>query len=472
MLPGPQKAIYPTLRLAIGRRGEGRPEKLEHFIITRQDDEQPNRYVIDKALQTLLCEAVGQDRPKWVPAVFTQPTVERAVRTELALYQGGRAVCRCGQFVLKPPELYKEQGLPDPDFDEYGDTSIGYYHGIARREYWREVDGALRCVRQENLACDPHVCPFAQPANNSREYMEAYARFLGGTPTASQLRNGTRLCKPKVTAVVIAPWIKDDWPFVKVSSSAWGTARALPTALQLINERAGVLAGLPIRLTLNWRQSRTPKGIQKVQYIAALPPVSWDELPRVARELVQPRLATAEAARQADALLQGELKALPPNQAFQQEFHPDAPVEVPSAEARLQELADKAGWTPGQLEARLAACKGDAEAIGELEKELEGAVFDGAVDAEPLVGAPGEPTARPLIGTAEGEKLRRRFLALIEAGKVAREDAAAQVKAVFEECNVSATTDNWALLSPEAAGKLQHIIDVAEGREPPQETLL
>jgi len=470
MLPGPQYALYPALRLAIGSRDErGLPRKDGFFTVRRLDEGSSNRYVIDERLQALLREVTGEEQPKRVPVVFLSNDVEQNVRSRLALYQGGRPACSCGQFVLKEKSLLHEQGIPQAQPDEFGTFPTSHYQGIAERNWWVREGERVELRGTESVPCDPATCPFAQPAADTPEFRRAHQALFGRQPSAAVLRHSVRLCRPQVVATVLLPWVETEVPWARYTSTAWGTYRALFTSLRNIaNATGGLIAGLEVEFVLQHRPAQTPQGLQRVPYVTVEPQVAWSRVAKQAREAVALREQNIRAVR----LLEAGLDNVREGRAFQGEFHPrtDATdLAIPTETERLRALAEAAGWTQGQLEARLARCA-SAEDRQALLAELEGLTrFDGPIDAhnvrDAAAAGEGDASGEVIEGEVEPEDddgdLYAELAGLIRDGLAEKDAVADFVRPLLAEAGLRYTADGIRSAPPEVAAQIRDFIRLA-----------
>jgi len=354
------------------------------YITIRYYSRDKEVWVVHRELQARLEEIAGE-KPTWCPVISPYNEIEQAVFTELAAWgAGNRNVCRCGKWLPKSRETCLAQGLPYPPAEGWENAGPEYYVGVATRTRWRKGERDYPYPAERfKLTCDPLTCAFAQgrwDKQGRAEYRDAY----GGWPSKATVENNLKLCHIHCVVPLLLPFVEDQSPRAVFLTSSWYSAAGLARSWENIRDLAGgIIAGLPLKLVLEFPKLPTPRGMQHLGIVHFDPGVPWRDLPALGEARARALRDSVEAQRE----LAGHLKMLDGlveeveaeyTDAFVREHNLPVGEEVGVTdfmEERFRRLAAAAGWTEPAIAAVLDSA--DAEELLQQVRALEEAAAGG-----------------------------------------------------------------------------------------------
>jgi len=367
-LPGANRgAVFATHKISIGevvQKGDKTyPRAMDYFTV-RYYDNARDLWLVNETMQERLRELTGQEKPQFVPVLSPYNSVEQAVFTELAAWaSGGRNVCRCGRFAMKTAATCEEQGLRWPPAQGVENAGDEYYCGTAVRTIWRpNAQGFPEPVEKRTLTCDPHTCPF-RTGNWNHEGRAVYKDVYGKWPSKPTVENSQVLCHPHCVVKLLLPWVGDESPRAKFTTPSWYSALSLTRTWSEIRDMAGgMIAGIPLKLVVQFPRIMTPRGMQNLPIVHFEPAVPWRDLPVLGeakaaalKESVSAQLTMTAHQKMLDGIVEEDEAAHVA--AFLRE-HEVATGETGSIadfmEERFRAVAAAAGWTAPAIDSFVA----------------------------------------------------------------------------------------------------------------------
>jgi len=405
-LPGRRGPVLSTWKVSIGeRKSKTAPPRAMDYITIRYYDRAKEVWVVHPDLQARLCEITGSEKPQWCPVISPYGELERAVFTELAAWgSNNRNVCRCGRWVQKSRETCEQQGLPYPPAGGWENAGPAYFVGTATRTRWRQGPPPHHYpvpLEKVQVPCDPHTCAFAQGRWDHAgrvEYRDAY----GAWPSEKVVEEGRKLCGIHCVVPLLLPFVEDESPRAFYSTPSWYSSAGLMRSWAEIRDMAGgVIAGLPLKLVLEFPRLRTPMGMQHLGVVHFEPGVPWRELPalgeakaRALRESVEAQRELASHLKMLDGVVE-ETEA-EYTDAFVGEHDLAAGGEPSIAdfmEERFRAVASEAGWTGAAIDSFVAEASAEelVRQIAAMEGEEEATDAEFSEEPEADGGAQDEP---------------------------------------------------------------------------------
>lgn len=176
------------------------------------------------------------------PVVLMSNDPAKIFQMSRQVWRSHAIVCECSEWALKDRAQCKAEGLPypceDPDDERYyiGTCTYHEYRQERRKKGDREWTVNIPTGTEQRV-CNPSKCPH------------------------SQGQNGKAACKPTTDVqLMLGPWGGSE-PAV-VHSTAWATARRLPSSLALVMREVQAIAGVSIDLVLQYTEPRrNPDGL-------------------------------------------------------------------------------------------------------------------------------------------------------------------------------------------------------------------
>ena len=353
------------VKISVGFRGEkGLPSKDDKITLRRVNRNSGN-WETDMDLDGALRKFLGDEKPTRVPVELPFNDCDKNLFRELAAFKGGgHRLCHCGRFVLKGTDQFMTEGLPPLALNEFGEAGREYYAGIARRQRLDETGSLLK---QEKLLCNWAECPYAQDCSY-HDYMKLYGRKPTQKMAETIKDHALIVCKPHIVLTVrIANEAVGGYVLAFASTTSWASGMELyHWMLGVKNASGGQLAGIPLWLKFDWRQTRllSGKSYWNPCWSLEVRGIDWNDLPKLGATMAGQQLQSAETAAQ----LAGRMQALPEGRALVREFHPelDGQDSTPQTwEEKLDYLLSSVmDWPENQVQDAIKHCEehGDWEA--------------------------------------------------------------------------------------------------------------
>jgi len=425
MLPQGQRHPVPSWKVSIGEWAGTHPAKDDKFTVRERTKlgrgtKTETRWVVHTGMMERLyaaCERAGipvieipnrdPEKPPTrkvlsVPVMTPHNTVGEAVFSEMAMWASGRYVCHCGQFGVKTDAIARDQGLPTP-VPPPEKAGRAFFIGTAERFFWtgNPQEQTFHCDHTQKLTCDPATCPFAT-GRWDKPARTLYHEVFGKWPTEKQIgkKRDRKLCSPNVIVPLILPWVDTESPRAVFVNHAWGSGGALQRTYEEIRRATGgIVAGIPLRLDLLFKEAITPGGRQEIPVVQFGTLVPWSNLRALGEEVGGQLASTGRLAGQVQQQLLAlsgvvEEHTTDPDvvAALQREFDDGVQEEAPfanAAEARFRDLAERCKWSPVAVNKFLDDCdeREVYDQITSFEEELgiaDAAVANPAVPLEVL----------------------------------------------------------------------------------------